>query len=160
MSETKKLTEKECYEMFRANNTPDHVIAHCRAVSDTAVAIAAELNRHGHDLDLELIRYAGLIHDVNRVSDHHEVVAADMLDREGYHREAAIVRVHMRYDFDPFDRLNETDMVCLGDRVVKEDRYVGLDERVDYLIHKKGENPERTRRLLEKKKRPGLLSRR
>jgi len=151
MPEVKRLTEKTCYEMFRANETPDHVIAHCRAVSDTAVTIAKELNRHGHDLDIDLIRHAGLIHDVNRVCDNHETVAADMLDAAGYHREADIVRVHMRHDLGHVDSLTEADMVCLGDRIVKEDKYVGLDERVDYLIHKKGENSERTRRLLEKK---------
>ena len=151
MSDIKRLTEKECYEYFKEYNTPDHVIAHCEAVSNTAVTIAKELNKHGFNLDVELIRYAGLIHDVARVEDHHEIIAADMLEKAGFHDEAAIVRVHMRYDFNEFDKLNETDILCLGDRVVKEDSYVGIDDRVDYLIHKKGENPERTEKLLEKK---------
>ncbi|WP_330672123.1 TIGR03960 family B12-binding radical SAM protein [Aminicella lysinilytica] len=151
MSANKRLTEKECYEMFRAYNTPDHVIAHCRAVSDTAVAIGRQLNDHGFDLDLDLIKMAGLIHDVARTNEHHEIIAADMLEKAGFTEEAAIVRVHMRYDFNSLDKINETDIMCLGDRVVKEDRYVGIDERVDYLIHKKGENPQRTESLLTKK---------
>lgn len=151
MSADKRLTEDICYEMFREYNTPDHVIAHCQAVSETAVRIAEELNKHGFDLDLDLIKYSGLIHDVARVQEDHDKVGAEILEAAGFNAEAAIVRVHMRYDFDDFKDINETDMVCLGDRVVKEDRYVGIDDRVDYLIHKPGESPERTRRLLEKK---------
>lgn len=151
MSTKKRLTEKECYEMFRQYKTPDHVIAHCRAVSDTAVAIGRQLNEHGFDLDLDLIKMAGLIHDVARTDEHHEIIAADMLEKAGFTEEAAIVRVHMRYDFNSLENINETDIMCLGDRVVKEDRYVGIDERVDYLIHKKGENSQRTESLLAKK---------
>ena len=43
-------------------------------------------------------------------------------------------------EFSPIDKANETDMVCLGDRLVKEDKYVGLDERIDYVINKAGRN--------------------
>lgn len=148
MSESRRLTEKDCFEYFRKYKTPPHVIAHCEAVSKTAVRIAEELNRHGYDLDIGLIRYAGLIHDVARLQEHHEQVAADMLEADGFYDEAAIVRVHMFYKFGDISQISETDLVCLGDRLVREDEYVGLEKRVDYLIHKKGENPERTRHLL------------
>ena len=32
--------------------------------------------------------------------------------------------------------VSEMDMIWLGDRLVKEDRYVGIDERFDYIIEK------------------------
>lgn len=151
MSDNKRLDEETCYELFKKYKTPSHVIAHCQAVSKTAYVIANELNKHEYHLDLDLIKYAGLIHDLARVEEHHEIICADILDNAGFHDEASIVRVHMRYDFNAFEELNETDMVCLADRVVKEDRYVGIDERVQYLIDKKGGTPERTKRLLDKK---------
>ncbi len=148
MAESKRLTEKECWELLRKHGTPGHVIRHCCAVSDAASRIAAQMIEHGVPLDLELIRMAGLIHDVARTSDHHEQVGADILEDLGYYDEAKIVRAHMRHRFNDISEVTETDLMCIGDRLVKEDRYVGLDERVEYLINKPGKSPERTARLL------------
>ena len=33
-------------------------------------------------------------------------------------------------------QVSEMDMIWLGDRLVKEDEYVGIDERFDYIIEK------------------------
>lgn len=147
----KRISVEECNALYEKYHTPRHVIGHCRAVSDTAVAIGQKLNEHGHMLDIDLIRGAGLAHDVARVSDEHWEVGARILEQLGYRAEADIVRVHMTFDFHPFERLDETDLVCLGDRLVKEDKYVGLDSRIDYIIHKAGNVQERTARILEKK---------
>jgi len=147
-----RLSEKECYELFRKYETPEHIKLHCRAVSNTAVVVADQLNRHGYHFDLELIRVSGLIHDVVRLRENHAEEGAQILESLGYMQEAQIVRGHMRHRLISLDGASELDMVCLGDRLVKEHAYVGLDERMDYLIHKKGENPERTRRILEGKK--------
>ena len=55
--------------------------------------------------------------------------------------------------FHPITQATETDLVCLADRLVKEDRYVGIDERVQYIIDKAVRNghPEAEPRILEKK---------
>ena len=45
MTEYRHLTVDECYRLFDEYGTPEHVIGHCRAVSDTAVKIGEELNR-------------------------------------------------------------------------------------------------------------------
>ena len=34
------------------------------------------------------------------------------------------------------DKITEADIICLGDRLVKEDTYVGIDKRFDYIIEK------------------------
>ena len=47
-----RLSEKECYELFRKYETPEHIKLHCRAVSNTAVVVADQLNRHGYHFDL------------------------------------------------------------------------------------------------------------
>lgn len=147
-----RLTEKDCYELFRKYQTPEHIKLHCRAVSNTAVVIADQLNHHGYHFDLELIRVSGLIHDVVRLQEPHAENGARILEGLGYDQEGEIVRGHMRHRLISLKDATELDMVCIGDRLVKEHAYVGLDERMDYLIHKKGENPERTRRILEGKK--------
>lgn len=148
---TKRITEAECNELYEQYSTPVHVIKHCRAVSHTAVAIGRALNSHGYSLDLDLIKGAGLVHDLARVSENHEKVGADILASRGYGDEADIVCAHMRYDFDISHEINEADLVCLSDRLVKEDRYVGLEDRIQYIIHKAGDIPEHTERILRKK---------
>lgn len=150
--ENNRLSEKECYALFREYETPEHIKLHCRAVSNTAVVIADRLNQHGFHFDLELIRVSGLIHDVVRLRKDHAEEGAEILESLGYEEEAKIVRGHMHHRLVSLEGADELDMVCLGDRLVKEHAYVGLDERMNYLIHKKGENPERTRRILEGKK--------
>ncbi len=148
---TKRITEAECAALYEAYHTPPHVIAHCRAVSHTAWEIGRQMNLHGAHLDLDLIKGAGLAHDVARTSEKHGEIGAKMLEELGYPDEAAIVRVHMTYDFHEFSQIDETDLVCLADRLVKEDCYVGLDARIDYILHKAPKAEAVQRRILEKK---------
>lgn len=150
----KHPTTEECLKLLEEYGTPERVKGHCRAVADTACRIGRALNRHGHHFDLELVNAAGLLHDIARVEDRHWIVGADFAERLGYRQEADIIRVHMTYSpFSPLSQATETDLVCLADRLVKEDRYVGIDERIQYIIDKAVRNghPEAETRILEKK---------
>ena len=139
----KRITREEVSGLYVKYATPDHVKAHCRAVAETALKLGEALNKHGYSLDLDLIVGAGLAHDVARTSEEHWKVGADALDALGYHDEAEIIRVHMFYSpFNKVEKLNECDMVCLADRLVKEDKYVGLDERIAYILNKAPDKPE------------------
>lgn len=55
--------------------------------------------------------------------------------------------------FHPLPQATETDLVCLADRLVKEDRYVGIEERIQYIIDKaiSSGHPEAEPRILAKK---------
>lgn len=148
----KRITEKEVKKLYSEYKTPDHVKAHCRAVANTAVKLANELNKHGYNLDIDLIKGAGLAHDVARTGEEHWKVGADALAALGYADEAKIIRVHMFYSpFNSVDKLNECDIVCLADRLVKEDRYVGLDERIEYILKKAPKSPEIVESILSRK---------
>ncbi len=147
------ISRKEIEKLYSLWHTPDRVKAHCSAVSAVGVKLAEELNKHGYRLNTELIRSAGLVHDVARTKERHDLVGYDILEKMGYHDEANIVKVHMRYPaFNTVDKLNECDMVCLADRLVKENKYVGLDERIDYIIEKAKDSPEAVKHILEDKK--------
>lgn len=149
----RRITEKEIEKLYIKYKTPPHVISHCRAVTRVALGIAGALNEHGYHLDLDLIRSAGLSHDIARTQEDHGGVCADILEQMGYHDEAAIVRVHMNYPLNPLESLNETDLVCLGDRLVKEDKYVGLDERFRYIMDKAPHSQEIQTHLTEHRER-------
>lgn len=151
----KHPTREECERLLSEYKTPEHVRGHCRAVARTALTISKALNEKGYNLDIGLIQATGLLHDIARVEDRHWEVGADLMVKLGYEQESRIIRVHMNYS--PFSHINEvteTDMVCLGDRLVKEDKYVGLDARIEYIINKAAKNghPEAKTVILEKKK--------
>ena len=152
-SKKRRISEDEVKKLYEEYSTPEHVRAHCRAVTDTAVKLAEALNKQRYSLDLDLIRGAGLSHDVARTSEEHWKVGADALEALGYKDEADIIRVHMFYSpFNSVDKLNECDMVCLADRLVKEDKYVGLDERIEYILKKAPDRPEIRASIMSRKK--------
>lgn len=125
---------KSLYEKYR---TPDHVIRHMEGVTNCALKIAKALNEHGHNLDLDLIYGAGMTHDIARTQDDHWIVAADELERLGFPREAEIVRCHMlTNEYARIDKISEREMILFGDRMVQEDRFVGIDTRFDYILNK------------------------
>ena len=126
-----------CYRILEEYGTPPHVIGHCKAVAAVAYALGKALNERGYQMDLDLILSAGLLHDMARVEERHWDVAADWCETHGLAPEAEIIRVHMTYDpFNDADHLNETDLVCMADRVVLEDRYAGIDKRMEYIVQK------------------------
>ena len=148
----KRISEDEIRKLYDEYQTPPHVIAHCRAVAETAEKLGKALNEHGYKLDLNLIRSAGLSHDIARTWEDHGGVAADALERLGYVDEAVIVRINMKYsNFNPVEKLDECDLVCLADRLVKEDQYVGLDERINYILNKAPKKPEVIQTIMERK---------
>lgn len=122
--------------LYQIHHTPKHVIGHCNAVAHVAVEIGKKLNEHGFNFDLALIEGAGLAHDVARVEEEHWNVGARILRDLGYEDEAAIVEVHMSRHIYSFDTLSEMDLVCIGDRLVIENQYAGLDRRFEYIIEK------------------------
>ena len=170
-------------QMLADYQTPPHVIGHCKAVAAVGYTLAKALNErcggrvitgavsdrgssatanHTSDpdlklnlnLDLDLILAAGLLHDMARVEDMHWEAAARYCEVRGFQQEADIIRVHMTYDpFHDLAHLNETDIICLADRTVLEDRYAGIERRIDYIIAKAERNghPEHRPHILRKK---------
>ncbi len=133
----KRITREEGLNLLREYGTPDHVIRHCIAVTDAALKLGRALNAHGKNLNLELIEGAGIIHDIARVKEHHELVGYEYARSLGLYEEAEIIKVHMRYPrFHDITEITEMDLVCLGDRICVEDRYAGIDERIEYIIAK------------------------
>lgn len=59
----------------------------------------------------------------------------------------------MFYATDPYkEKVTEQDLLCLADRMVKEDEYVGLEDRMKYVLDKladAGIDTERVRNRLE-----------
>ena len=133
----KTITKEQAYDFLKEYGTPAHVIRHCEAVADVAVRVAERLNQRGFHLDVELIETSALLHDMARTEEDHQTVAANWLRERGYDDHADIIAVHMTYpSFNEADNVDETDLVCLGDRVCIEGEYKGIEQRFDYIVNK------------------------
>lgn len=138
----KRLTREQCLALLHEHRTPEHVIRHCMEVSEVAVSVGKSLKSKELKLDIGLIRSSGLLHDIARVYDEHWNVGADILLELGYEEEAGIIRQHMTYSLTTqLTEIRELDLVCLGDRTVLEDQYVGLERRMEYVFEKVRNNP-------------------
>jgi putative nucleotidyltransferase with HDIG domain len=137
--QNKHPNHNECIKILQEYGTPNNVIRHCKAVARAASKLAFALNEKGLYLNTVLVLSGGLLHDIARVSDKHWIVGAEYISQRGYTLEAEIIKNHMHHshDIDPY-KLKEIDMVCLGDRLILEDKFVGLDVRMDYAIEKAG----------------------
>ena len=162
IKEYKSPGRQECMEALADFGTPENVIGHCKAVGAVGYTLGQAFDRRRKEpvLDLDLILAAGLLHDIARVEDKHWEAGADYCLCRGWSREAEIIRVHMTYD--PFNRaedFNETDIVCLADRIVLEDRYAGLERRMDYIVEKarRQGNEHHVPIILQKKEEVGRL---
>ncbi len=139
------------------NGTPQHVIDHCEAVTDIALKLAKALNKAGFSLDEDLIIASSMLHDIMRTEKDHAEAGADIV-RKFDKKAADIICVHMKHDFSPHvDGITETDIVCLGDRMVKEDRYVGFTERMKDILHKFRDNKEAIERITARMKTTNTL---
>ncbi|MGI6731212.1 MAG: HD domain-containing protein [Anaerovoracaceae bacterium] len=138
-------------EILNRNGTPQHVVKHCNKVCEIAVKVGKALNKCGLNLNIQLIQASSLIHDVARTEDRHWDVGAKIAEDLGFYQEASIIKEHMTHS--PILELNslkEIDIVCLADRMVKEDEYVGLECRMQYVLDKFKGNPEAIEKIKAK----------
>ena len=87
------------------------------------------LNEAGLSLNLRLIRSAALVHDMARGSVDHAGQGANLLRSLDMHKMAEIVENHMEIAWSEGQQIHEAEVVFLADKLVQEDRYVGLGER-------------------------------
>lgn len=136
----KRLTDKDIENFYKEFDTPEHVKAHCRGVTECALKLAHALMDtapESYHFDLELLYGAGMVHDMARRFDRHEAVAADALQQSGFDEESDIVREHMRCNtYHEISEVTEADLLYISDRMVQEDTFVGLEKRFEYIKNK------------------------
>lgn len=156
---TQKIITR-CEEILKENNTPKHVINHCKAVTNVSVKLANALIDAGFSLDVGIIASASMLHDIKRTDKDHAIVGAELL---GSYSEldndvVDIVSEHMTHNFLTFnDGLTNLDIVCLADRMVKEDKYVGFEIRMKDILNRFRDNEEAVKRIKERIKTTSIL---
>lgn len=122
------LSDERCYMLWDRAGTPEHVRRHCTAVAELAETMARDLIDAGGAMDTLLCRSAGLLHDMMRTVPHHAMEAEKVLREMGFDRLAGTVGSHMSFRGLP-EGFSEETVVCLADKLVREDRRVSPEER-------------------------------
>lgn len=124
-------TREQCLKMLEERAVPRAIREHGILVARVAVGIAEALRARGHDLDLDIIEAAALLHDIARSEADHARAGANALAARGYGRLAEIVRQHMRPETEQQNRITEVTVVYLADKHVLGKHIVPLERRFD-----------------------------
>jgi len=115
---------------------PQHVTDHCKAVAEVSFNLALALNAKGLNLDADLCRRGGLLHDIRRTEHFHSFRGAlYLLELGGLRPEALIVGSHMGEYIDT-DRISEKEVVYMADKITKGTGRVTVEERYARSIEK------------------------
>ena len=122
------ISEDLCAKLLKDAGTPMHIIAHCASVGKLSQHMAKKLTEHGYFIDILLCKSAGALHDIKRLEKMHAEAGGDYLRTLGYNAIADIVSHHMTCEGMPED-FNETTIVFLADKLMRETEFVTPDVR-------------------------------
>ena len=121
--------EARCLRLLAEQGVPRARIDHSLVVTAVATALTTALNERRQHLIAPLVTAGALLHDVARQQPRHAEAGADLLERLGYPRVAAVVRPHVHLGARAEDEPDEVQVVYLADKLVQGTRVVGLDAR-------------------------------
>ncbi len=143
-AEAASLSPEDALHLLSLLAAPDKLVRHSKTVAAVGVALAEALKVHLPALEVELVRSACLLHDLAKGTRGHAAVAQRVLTNLGLRRLGSLVGSHMVM---PLDKLGaalptEEQLVYLADRLVLDDKVVGLDERTAQALERHRQDPE------------------
>ena len=120
------LTDEVCTAVLQAAGTPEHVIAHCRAVAEEALRLADLLPPEEAVPDRSLLYAAALLHDIARTEPGHAETGAAWIRALGYPEVADVIAQHHDFEGDASD---EAALLFLADKYIQGTDRVSLEER-------------------------------
>lgn len=131
--------DEEIQALWTRYETPERVIAHCRAVAHQAAELGKRLNEAGYQLDLSVISAAALLHDLMKGKPRHAEAGAAALEKEGYLQAADVIRQHHELRQVQID---EAAVVFLADKWFRGEQRVSLEERFKTSRERFADQPE------------------
>ncbi len=133
-------SSEDAFYLLSLLEVPDTVVRHCRAVAEVGEALALALQPHVSGLDVDLVRAAGLLHDMAKGMPKHAVVGQNILKNLGLSRLGSVVGAHM---FLPAEQAEaplptEEQLVYLADKLVIEDEVAGVEARAARALSRQG----------------------
>ncbi|MDD2605717.1 MAG: HD domain-containing protein [Desulfobacteraceae bacterium] len=154
MTDSHCPTIDQCRRLMAAMEMPAHIVAHSTQVSRVALWLCDGINRVTPCLDRDLVRAAGLLHDITKArslvtGENHAASGEIYLARQGFGRVGRVVAQHVKLDlFDAAGPATEAEIVNYADKRVRHDRIVSLDLRMAYILERYGaDDPTRQQRI-------------
>jgi molybdenum cofactor cytidylyltransferase len=122
-------TNEECRALFEIYQVPPDRVRHSYKVADVAVAIGRALDAAGHNVDVEVVRVASVLHDIAKGRIKHDIAGGDLLRELGFGKVADIVAVHSDLAGGDLGLPLESKVVYLADKLVGGEKLVSLEER-------------------------------
>ncbi|EHP87223.1 TIGR00295 family protein [Methanotorris formicicus] len=143
-----------------------NVVEHCIAVSDYAYEIGLQIRNNGYEVDLNLVRLGGLLHDIGRSKTHsieHGVVGAEILRMYGFDERLALIaerhigagitkKEAIELGLSPKDYIPitlEEKIVAHADNLISGTKRVDIDFVVDKFRKMLGDNHPSVERILK-----------
>ena len=118
----------------------ERVMAHSWKVAEVAMKLVRLLRAQGCFLNERLVVAAGLLHDLAKGLPNHGPEAAGLLRTLGFDPVARLVEGHMECSVNEDRPVDELDVLRISDRIVEEDRIVGLEAKFQKRIAQHGGN--------------------
>ena len=123
-------TMEEYAALLLHHPMPKKGLAHGRLVAEIAVALGQAMLQNGQqNVDLELCRVSGLLHDLAKGHSDHEQTGARWLQDLGFAKAAEIVAAHKDMTWQPGASITEKELVHLADKMARGNRIVDMQER-------------------------------
>lgn len=148
---------EESLEILFLEKTSLNIINHSKKVMNLSLYISQELKEKGIFLDEGLLKAASLLHDIGKGSRSHNIIGASIVRGYGYENVAELVKSHMDItinfpvNFMEKFKIKEEHILFLSDKLVKEDKFVSLEERFKGGLERYRENAEALRGINKRK---------
>lgn len=133
---------EECYCILDLYSVPYNVRRHCDKVSKIVLNIVNRLNSKGYNFNENIMLASALLHDLARKEKNHAREGARILDDLGYPNVGEIIAAHMNIDVNEKEDITEEEILYLSDKVVQEDKFIGLEKRFSEYSSKFSNNAE------------------
>ncbi|MFZ5969222.1 MAG: DVU_1551 family NTP transferase [Bacillota bacterium] len=140
-------SRKECYAILNHYNVPDHIVKHCIKVARISMDILYNLKDAAYELDGAALEAAALLHDMARREKNHAQVGTMILKNMGYEHVGHIISTHTDIDVDENKKITENEILYLADKLVKEDQFMLLEERLQQYLKAYRDDLEALRKI-------------
>lgn len=162
---TSSLRPSDAVKLLRQVGCDSKLISHMKAVSHLAVSIAEKIKSKGHQVDVEFVEVAALLHDIGRSKTQdirHGVEGAAILRSLNLDSYARICETHIgagltreeakELGLPPKDYLPQTleeKIIAHADNLIEGSKEVSIDETIKKVGDKLGPNHPAVRRIAE-----------
>ena len=146
-------SKHECFQLMCQMEMMDHIAAHSIRVCRVALFLADGMIDRRLSVDRQLVATSSLLHDITKTrsfttGENHAQTGDRYLESRGFPELGRIVGQHVRLnDYGASGTPTAAEIVNYADKRVLHDKIATLDERMDYIVERYGQDPEMARKL-------------